>query len=54
MADPNCFGGPVKLFKPTDGEVREMPLCFDYRENSRALGLDGMAAALREGKRRCC
>ncbi len=52
LPDPNCFGGPVKLFKPTDGEVREMPLCFDYRENSRALGLDGMAAALREGKRR--
>lgn len=51
LPDPNCFGGPVKLFKPTDGEVREMPLCFDYRENSRALGLDGMAAALREGKR---
>ena len=51
LPDPNCFGGPVNLFKPTDGEVREMPLCFDYRENSRALGLDGMAAALREGKR---
>ena len=51
LPDPNCFGGPVKLFKPTDGEVREIPLCFDYRENARALGLDGMAAALREGKR---
>lgn len=49
LPDPNCFGGPVKLLKPTDGEVRELPLCFDYRENSRALGLDGMARSLREG-----
>lgn len=50
LPDPNCFGGPVKLLKPTDGEVREIPLCFDYRENSRALGLNGMAKALREGR----
>lgn len=50
LPDPNCFGGPVKLLKPTDGEVRDIPLCFDYRENSRGLGLNTMAQAMREGK----
>lgn len=50
LPDPNCFGGPVKLLKPTDGEVREIPLCFDHRENSRGLGLNTMAQAMREGK----
>lgn len=49
VPDPNCFGGPLELLKPTDDGVRQIPLCFGYRENSRALGLDGMARALREG-----
>ncbi len=50
LPDPNTFGGPVKLFRPEDGEVREMPLCFDYSENSRALGLADMAKALQTGR----
>lgn len=50
VPDPNCFGGPVKLLKPTDGTVREIPLCFDYRENSRGLGLNAMAQAMKNGK----
>lgn len=50
VPDPNTFGGPVKLFRPEDGEVREIPLCFDYRENSRALGLADMAKAIAEGR----
>jgi predicted dehydrogenase len=48
--DPNTFGGPVRLYRPEDKEVREIPLCFDYAANSRALGLDDMAAAIRDGR----
>ena len=50
VPDPNGFGGPVKLFRPEDGEIREIPLLFDYRQNSRALGLDDMAVAIRTGR----
>ena len=50
VPDPNTFGGPVKLFRPEDGEVREIPLMYDYKENSRALGLDDMAVAIRTGR----
>lgn len=50
VPDPNTFGGPVRLLRPEDGEIREMPLCFDYRENSRGLGLADMAKALQTGR----
>jgi len=50
VPDPNTFGGPVKLYRPEDGEIREMPLLFDYPTNSRGLGLLEMARALRDGK----
>ncbi|MEG2673362.1 MAG: Gfo/Idh/MocA family oxidoreductase [Ruthenibacterium sp.] len=50
VPDPNTFGGPVKLLRPEDGEVKEMPLCFPYQENSRAYGLSEMAKALAAGK----
>ena len=50
VPDPNTFGGPVKLLRPENGEVCEMPLCFDYSENSRALGLADMAKAIAEGR----
>ena len=48
--DPNGFGGPVKLFRPGDKEPVEIPLAFDYAENSRALGLADMAKALETGR----
>ena len=48
--DPNGFGGPVTLLRPEDGAFREIPLVFDYKENSRGLGLADMAKALREGR----
>ena len=32
----------------------EMPLVFDYAENSRALGLNDMAVAIREGRPARC
>ncbi len=50
VPDPNGFGGPVKLFKPGDKEPVEIPLAFDYAENSRALGLADMAKALETGR----
>ncbi|MFI3169094.1 MAG: Gfo/Idh/MocA family oxidoreductase [Faecalibacterium sp.] len=50
VPDPNTFGGEVKLLRPEDGELMTMPLCFDYKENSRALGLADMAKALQTGR----
>lgn len=50
VPDPNTFGGPIRLLRPEDGEYREMPLLFDYKENSRGLGLADMARALRTGR----
>ena len=38
------------LHTPTEGD-QEIPLAFDYPENSRALGLAEMAAALKAGRR---
>lgn len=54
VPDPNTFSGPIKLFRPEDGEVREIPIMYDYAENSRALGLDDMAVAIREGRPARC
>lgn len=52
VPDPNCFGGPVAIFHSMDGETKEIPLLFDYRDNSRGLGLADMAKAIEE-KREC-
>ena len=50
VPDPNTFGGPIKLLRPEDGEYKEMPLMYDYKENSRGLGLADMAKALQTGR----
>lgn len=47
VPDPNTFDGGIFLFRPEEKVFREMPLLFPYRDNSRGLGLAGMAAALR-------
>lgn len=49
VPDPNCFGGPIQLLRPEDGDWKEMPLLFPHKENSRALGLSDMASALTSG-----
>ena len=54
VPDPNGFGGPVQVFRPEDGTMREMPLLFDYKENSRALGLADMARAIETGRTPRC
>ena len=50
VPDPNGFGGPVMLLRPEEGVFREIPLVFDYQDNSRGLGLADMAKALRENR----
>ena len=50
VPNPNIFGGPVELYRPEDGEYKEIPLMFDYKENSRGLGLADMAKALATGR----
>jgi predicted dehydrogenase len=54
VPNPNVFGGPVRLLRPEDGELRELPLMFDYAENSRGLGLADMAKALTAGREARC
>ncbi|OGF48734.1 MAG: oxidoreductase, partial [Candidatus Firestonebacteria bacterium RIFOXYA2_FULL_40_8] len=46
VPDPNTFGGPVKLFNKKTNDWKEMPLPFNYAENSRSLGLADMAQAI--------
>ncbi len=46
VPDPNYFGGPISLYTPEDKTVKEIPLLYDYKENSRALGLADMANAI--------
>lgn len=50
VPDPNTFGGPIRLLHGSDGAVKEMPLMFDYAENSRGLGLADMARSLETGR----
>lgn len=50
VPDPNTFGGPVRLYRPETGEFKEIPLLFEYKENSRALGLADMAKAIQTGR----
>ncbi|NLW20436.1 MAG: Gfo/Idh/MocA family oxidoreductase [Clostridiales bacterium] len=46
LPDPNFFGGPIKIFRPETARFDELPLLFDYQDNSRGLGLADMAKAL--------
>lgn len=50
VPDPNGFGGSISLLRPEEGSFKEMPLLFDYSENSRGLGIADMAKALRTGR----
>lgn len=46
VPDPNGFGGPIKLLRPEEGVYKEIPLMFNYSENSRALGLSDCANSI--------
>ena len=50
VPDPNFFEGPVRLFKGGSEGFTEMPLLFEYSENSRGLGLADMAKAIETGR----
>lgn len=50
VPDPNTFGGPVRLYRPGEEGFREIPLLFQYEQNSRGLGLADMAKAIETGR----
>ena len=50
VPDPNGFGGPVRLLRPEEGVLKDMPLLFPYASNSRTLGLADMAKAIQTGR----
>jgi predicted dehydrogenase len=50
VPDPNGFGGPVKVRRPSMDNWVEMPLTHGYAKNSRSLGVADMAYALRTGR----
>lgn len=49
VPDPNTFGGPVKVKRFDEEEWREVEIKLPYSENSRGLGVDGMAQAILTG-----
>lgn len=46
VPDPNTFGGPIYLLRQEENEYKEIPVMFDYAQNSRGLGLADMAKAI--------
>lgn len=50
VPDPNTFGGPIYLLRQEDSEYKEIPIMFDYAEDSRGLGLADMAKAIETGR----
>lgn len=50
VPDPNTFGGPIYLLRGEEKEFKEIPLMFDYGDNSRGLGLADMAKAIETGR----
>ena len=51
VPDPNFFDGPVRLFRAGSEGFAEIPLLFEYHENSRGLGLADMAKAIENGRK---
>lgn len=54
VPDPNTFGGPVSLLRAEDGKWNDIPLAFDYTENSRGIGVADMVHAIRSGRPHRC
>ncbi len=50
VPDPNCFGGPVRLWKGDHKEFQEVDLTHGYTDNFRSIGLADMAYAIRSGR----
>ena len=49
VPDPNNFGSPVKILRPS-GEWEEIEPTFDYTWNARGVGLCDMAKAIETGR----
>lgn len=49
VPDPNTFGGPVLIRMHGQNEWKEIPLAYDYAENSRGIGVADMAHTLQSG-----
>lgn len=49
VPDPNTFGGPVLFCRKGTKEWKEIPLLFDYAENSRGLGVADIAQSIADG-----
>ncbi len=57
VPDPNHFCGPILLYRPEanrEKQYKEIPLMYDYADNSRALGLADMAKAIQTGRAARC
>lgn len=52
--DPNTFGGPVTVIRAGAKNWTEMPLAFDYADNSRGIGVADMVHAIRSGRPHRC
>ena len=50
VPDPNTFGGPIYLLRQEENDYKEMPIMYDYADDSRGLGLADMAKALETGR----
>ncbi len=50
VPDPNTFHGPVRLLRAGEKEFCDVPLMFNYTDNSRGLGLADMAEAMENGR----
>ena len=54
VPDPNRFGETVSLFTASEGNWREMPFAFGYKENSRGIGLADMVQGIQSGRPHRC
>lgn len=50
IPDPNCFGGPVRLWDRKRQAWHEVELTHGYADNSRGLGAADLAQGLRSGR----
>jgi len=50
VPNPNHFDGDLKFFDGEKGEWIDIPRDFDYKENSRTLGLDDFAVSIETGR----
>ena len=50
VPDPNTFGGPVLVKSHGSNEWSEIPLIYNFENNSRGIGVADMAHAIQTGK----